>query len=165
MPENNLFTQIIPIITIVLCIGFVAVYKLISNMRSAAVGKNNPASSLKILATEQSKPELPERIESDYPVLVMQAQSAVKCTLKELSLSGAFLSCPFPRPIGEIFDIKIFYKDHDSLKLNTEVTWNNGSVPASQIVNRGMRIRFLQMSPNERLFISDLINPPSDRPS
>ena len=159
MPENNLFSQIIPIITIVLCIGFIAVYKLLSNMRSAAVGKNNPASSLKVIAADQTTPKLPERVESDYSVLVMRDRSALKCTAKEISLSGAFLACPVPRSIGEIFDIKIFLNDHDPLKLNAEVTWNNGSVPAGDIVNRGMRVRFLKMGPNDRTIISDLINP------
>ena len=54
------------------------------------------------------------------------------------------------------FKIKIIYEKDRSLLLNADVLWNNCNVPLDQIITRGMNIRFLKMSADERLILKDL---------
>jgi hypothetical protein len=71
--------------------------------------------------------------------------------------NGAFVTCPKPFPIGETFQIKIIFEKEKSLALNADVLWNNNNVPRDQIVARGMKVRFLQLSKDERQFLKDIV--------
>jgi hypothetical protein len=41
--------------------------------------------------------------------------------------------------------------------LNAEVVWSNANVPEDKIVNRGMGIRFINNSDDDRKCLNDLI--------
>ncbi|MFC1577560.1 PilZ domain-containing protein [Thermodesulfobacteriota bacterium] len=78
--------------------------------------------------------------------------------MKEISLNGAFVTCPRPFPIGEAFQIKIFLGAEKSLTLKADVLWNNSNVPQDQIVARGMKVRFLQLSDDERQILNEIVS-------
>ena len=59
--------------------------------------------------------------------------------------------------IGETFQIKIIFEKEKSLALNADVLWNNNNVPRDQVVARGMKVRFLQLSKDERQFLKDIV--------
>ena len=86
-----------------------------------------------------------------------RSQGFAKVGIKEITLIGAFVTCPLPLAIGEAFQIKIFFKKGNSLTLQADVIWNNKNVPRDQIVSRGMRVRFLQLTEGDRQFLKEML--------
>jgi hypothetical protein len=86
----------------------------------------------------------------------------MKVGIKELTINGAFITCPNPFPVGESFPIKILLNDRQPQTFTAEVLWNNQNVLEEEIVTRGMKVRFLQLSEDDRLIINNIIsgNPP-----
>ena len=52
----------------------------------------------------------------------------------------------------------ILCEEEKSLALKADVLWNNNNVPRDQIVARGMKVRFLQLSDSERQFIEEIVS-------
>jgi hypothetical protein len=48
--------------------------------------------------------------------------------------------------------------NRDPLTVNAEVVWSNINVPDEKIVNRGMGIRFIQVTEDDREFLSEMIS-------
>ena len=90
--------------------------------------------------------------------MIERSQGLMKVSLKEITLNGAFLTCPNPLPIGETFPINILLKDQEPLNFNSEVLWNNQNVAADKVVSRGMKVRFLQLSAGDRKVLYELIS-------
>jgi len=108
------------------------------------------------LATPEPMPAI-ERLKIECPAIVERSQGFTRVGIKEISINGAFVTCPKPFPIGETFQIKIIFEKEKSLALNADVLWNNNNVPRDQIVARGMKVRFLQLSKDERQFLKDIV--------
>ena len=70
--------------------------------------------------------------------------------LKDISLGGAFVVCDKPMALQEKFRIAIKLSGQDPLELNSEVVWSNFSVPADKVVNRGMGVRFIENTMEDR---------------
>jgi hypothetical protein len=102
----------------------------------------------------------PERRKLICPALVEEPRGILKTSLLELTLSGAFLTCPNPRPIGQALELRILIDPRESLKFEAEVLWNNINVSADKIIHRGMSVRFLQLSPDDRKALSRIVNEP-----
>jgi hypothetical protein len=81
----------------------------------------------------------------------------MKVGIKELTTSGAFITCPHPFAVGESFAIKILLNNRGAHRFQAEVIWNNQNVIDEEIVVRGMKVRFLQLSENERKLIDETI--------
>ncbi|MBE9544118.1 MAG: PilZ domain-containing protein [Proteobacteria bacterium] len=160
MQDANFLTQILPVLTIFLCVFIFVTYKILSRIKHQAQG--NPdgrrLSEFK-LAPLEPMPAI-ERLKIECPAIVERPQGFTKVGIKEISINGAFATCPKPLPIGETFPIKIIFEKEKSIVLQAEVTWNNMNVAADKIVARGMKISFLQLSDHARRTLEKLITPP-----
>ena len=156
MENTNFLTQILPILTIPLFVFVFVIYKILSRIKHQAQG--NPdgrrLSEFK-LATPEPMPAI-ERLKIKCPAIVERPQGFTKVGIKEISIDGAFATCPKPFPIGETFPIKIVFEKEKSLVIEAEVTWNNMNVAADKIVARGMKIRFLQLPDHARQALEKL---------
>jgi hypothetical protein len=160
MDSPQLITKILPIVTIILAFVFFIALKLTSRFKSRALGKPDGKNIPDFRIAVNHKKQNRDRIKLKCPALVERPRGIMKTSVKEITLNGAFLTCPNPLPIGEAFQVKIFIANHHPLKFDADVLWNNRNVSVEKIVSRGMKIRFLQLSNNERLTLEKIISNP-----
>ena len=157
MKNPNFLAQVLPILAIILCAVFFIIYKILSRIKNQAMGQpaGGKLADFK-LATANKRPAV-ERLKLECPALIERSQGFTKVGIKEISINGAFVTCPRPLPVGETFQIKILFKKDKSLALKADVLWNNNNVPRDEVVARGMKVRFLQLSDDERQFIEEIV--------
>ncbi len=158
MEGSHLITRVLPLVTIILVIVFVVALKVISRVKNRAFGSQSGHSLSGIDMEPSNDIQNRDRLKIKCPVMIERSQGLMKVSLKEITLNGAFLTCPNPLPIGETFPINILVKDQEPLKFNAEVLWNNQNVAADKIVSRGMKVRFLQLSTGDRKVLYELIS-------
>ena len=158
MKNPNFLAQVLPILAIILCAVFFIIYKILSRIKNQAMGQpvGGKLADFK-LATADKRPAV-ERLKLECPALIERSQGFTKVGIKEISINGAFVTCPRPLPVGETFQIKIIFKKDKSLALKADVLWNNNNVPQDQIVARGMKVRFLQLTGDEQLFLKEILS-------
>ena len=158
MKNPNFLVQVLPILAIILCAVFFIIYKILSRIKNQAMGQpvGGKLADFK-LATADKRPAV-ERLKLECPALIERSQGFTKVGIKEISINGAFVTCPRPLPVGETFQIKIIFKKDKSLALKADVLWNNNNVPRDEVVARGMKVRFLQLSDDERQFIEEIVS-------
>jgi len=66
---------------------------------------------------------------------------------------SAFIRCPKPLRLNEIFDMTINAPDR-RLSVNAEVVWSNIHGRDDEITPRGMGVRFLNMASEDQAFIT-----------
>ena len=66
--------------------------------------------------------------------------------VRNISIGGAFICCAQPLPIGEMFELTMMASDSEPVKAAAKVVWSNVNVPDGKVVNRGMGVRFINMS-------------------
>jgi hypothetical protein len=158
MEGSDLITKVLPLVTIILVVVFVIALKVISRAKNKAFG-NQSRDSLSGIDMEPSNDvQNRDRLKIKCPVLIERSQGLMKVSLKEITLNGAFLTCPNPLPIGELFPMSILVQDQEPLKFNAEVLWNNQNVAADKIVSRGMKVRFLRLSTGDRKVLYEIIS-------
>ena len=158
MKNPNFLAQVLPILAIILCAVFFIIYKILSRLKNQAMGHpvGGKLADFK-LATADKGPAI-ERLKLECPALIERSQGFTKVGIKEISINGAFVTCPRPLPVGETFQIKIIFKKDKSLALKADVLWNNNNVPQDQVVARGMKVRFLQLTGDEQLFLKEILS-------
>ena len=77
--------------------------------------------------------------------------------LKDISLGGAFVVCAEPLALNDKFKISIRIPNRELLILNAEVVWSNSNVPADRVVNRGMGIRFIENTEEDRQRLNEAL--------
>ena len=157
MEGSQLITKVLPLVTIILVVVFVVALKVISRAKNKAVGNQSENSLAGIDIEASNDVQNRDRLKIICPVLIERSQGLMKVSLKEITLNGAFLTCPDPLPIGETFPINILVQDQEPLRFDAEVLWNNQNVAADKIVSRGMKVRFLQLSTGDRKVLYELI--------
>ena len=158
MEGSQLITKVLPLVTIILVVVFVVALKVISRAKNKAVGNQSENSLAGIDIEASNDVQNRDRLKIICPVLIERSQGLMKVSLKEITLNGAFLTCPDPLPIGEAFPINILVQDQEPLRFDAEVLWNNQNVAADKIVSRGMKVRFLQLSTGDRKVLYELIS-------
>lgn len=158
MEGPRLITQVLPLVTIILVVVFFIALKLISRAKNKAFGNQSGRSLAGIQIDTPNDGRNRHRIKLKCPALIERSRGLMKVSLKEITLNGAFLTCPNPLPIGETFPVSILLQDQDPLKFNAEVLWNNQNVATDKIITRGMKVRFLQLSAGDRNVINELIS-------
>ncbi|UCE53456.1 MAG: PilZ domain-containing protein [Desulfobacterales bacterium] len=157
MEGSQLFTRILPIVTLILVVVFSLALKLISRFKSRALGSLSGQSLAGFQIDAKNETQDRNRIKIKCPVLIEKSQGIMKTSLRELALSGAFLTCPNPLPIGDTFRVKIFMEERPPLKFDAEVMWNNKNVSEDKIISRGMKVRFLQLSDEDRKILNEIV--------
>lgn len=98
------------------------------------------------------------RVDITWPVRIQTSQGTIEADTKNIGLGGAFICCHEPLPLRENFRLTINSPNHDPLMVKAEVVWSNINVPDEKIVNRGMGIRFIQLTEDDREFLSEMIS-------
>jgi uncharacterized protein (TIGR02266 family) len=111
----------------------------------------------RLAETGQKKRQHP-RVDITWPVRMKTSQGTIEAETENISLGGAFICCHKPLPLGENFRLTIDCPNRDPLTVNAEVVWSNINVPDEKIVNRGMGIRFIQVTEDDRKFLSEMIS-------
>ena len=75
---------------------------------------------------------------------------------KDISVSGAYVCCAKPLRLNEVVDIVIKAPDK-SLSVKAEVVWSNIYGPDDNINPRGMGVRFLTISGEDRKVIAKAV--------
>ena len=103
------------------------------------------------------------RAELKWPVTMETPEGPIKAETKNISLGGAFIYCENPLATSQVFPLSIEVDDHKSLEVTAEVVWNNANVPDDIVVTRGMGVRFLQISAEDRHFVNRAVQSHLDK--
>ena len=76
---------------------------------------------------------------------------------KDISTRGAYVCCARPLRLNEVFHMSI-NSPEKSLHVKAEVVWSNIYGPDDEINPRGMGVRFLKISSQDRKFIAKEVN-------
>lgn len=97
------------------------------------------------------------RIAISWPGRMETSQDSMTIQLNDLSEGGAFVVCTKPLPLAEKFRLTINAPDDDALTLNAEVVWSNANVPEDKVINRGMGVRFIENTDENRGSLNHII--------
>ena len=157
MDGNSPIIQGLLLISIFLALLFFIFFRFVSRYKKKALGDTDSKSIHNLQFQVQSQTAQAERVQLKRPALIEKAAGVMKVGIKELTTSGAFISCPHPFPVGESFAIKILLSQDTTYRFQAEVIWNNQNVINEEIVVRGMKVRFLKLSEQERKMIRETI--------
>ena len=158
MEGQSSIIQGLPFITIILALMLFIILRIVSRFKKQALGEDSAKRIPNFQFEVKADQSLPERIQLKCPALIDIPKGVMKVGIKELTTSGAFVTCPNPFPIGESFPIKILLNDRLPQTFNAEVVWNNQNVIEEEIVSRGMKVRFLKLSDSDRKMINEIIS-------
>jgi hypothetical protein len=157
MEGKSSIIQGLPLITIILGLLFFIILRVVARFKKKARGGtgSKSAAGFQFEAKNEIKPS--ERIQLGCPALIDRSKGVMKVCIKELTTSGAFVTCPNPFPIGDSFPLKILLADRSPQTFDAEVLWNNQNVLEEEVVTRGMKVRFLHLSEKDRQVIDEII--------
>ena len=137
--------------------GFVLLWFLrIVFKRRVAKKKSNQMAAAAQKTSWAEKRKHP-RVSVSWPARLETPEGSLNVQLKDISLGGAFVVCPSPLPLSEKFHIFIEPPGQTSIELNAEVVWSNANVPEDKIINRGMGIRFINNTDEDRSRLNNVI--------
>ena len=76
---------------------------------------------------------------------------------RDVSLQGAFIRCRNPLNLNEVFDMVVDVPEK-SLNVRAEVVWSNIHGPDDKITPRGMGVRFVEISKEDRRIIAQKLD-------
>jgi hypothetical protein len=158
MQGSGIDIRVILIATLLLAGVLFMAWKLIARAKNKAAGRQRDESLIGFQFDASTDKQNCGRKKLICPVLLKKSQGVMKTSLKELTLNGAFLTCPNPLPIGEMFPVKIIMENREPLKFDAEVLWNNNNVSTDKIIHRGMKVRFLQLSNDDRKTLNEVVS-------
>ena len=157
MDAKSSIIQGLPFISIVLALLFFIFLRVISRYKKQALGDADGKNVQYLQFEVKEETTQAERVQLKRPALIEKSEGVMKVCIKELTTSGAFITCPQPLPVGASFTIKILLHHCKAHRFQAEVIWNNQNVIEEEIVVRGMKVRFLQLTDTERKMIDDII--------
>ena len=92
------------------------------------------------------------RAEIRLPVTIESARGTIEAKLRNLGIGGAYIHCDETPEPGERISLKIRPPESSELKVIAEVIW------AGKVLALGMGVRFVEMSDEDRQFISDTVS-------
>jgi len=90
------------------------------------------------------------RVGLKLPVTMETVNGKMEAETLNVTQSGAFIICKNPLSVKEALSLSINLPKDDSLTMNAQVIWSNKNVPEEKVVNRGMGVRFVQVSSENR---------------
>ena len=157
MDAKSSIIQGLPFISIVLALLFFIFLRIVSRYKKQALGDADGKNVQHLQFDVHDETPQAERVQLKRPALIEKAAGVMKVGIKELTTSGAFITCPRPFPVGTSFIINILLHHHKTHRFQAEVIWNNQNVIEEEIVVRGMKVRFLQLTDKERKMIDEII--------
>jgi hypothetical protein len=86
------------------------------------------------------------RVDINWPVTIETTYGTIEAEVKNISLGGAFICCKKPLEIKKVFRMTMIGPENEPLIATAQVAWSNANVPEEKVVNRGMGVRFINMS-------------------
>ena len=129
--------------------------RIVFKRRVAKKQSNQMAASAQRTSWEEKRQH--PRISVSWPARCETPDGPLKGQLKDISLGGAFVVCPNPLALSEKFRISIDPPRQTPVELNAEVVWSNANVPEDKVINRGMGVRFINNSDEDRSRLNDVI--------
>jgi hypothetical protein len=86
------------------------------------------------------------RVDINWPVSIETTYGTIEGEVKNISLGGAFICCKKPLQLRKVFRMTMIGPENESLIATAQVAWSNANVPEEKVVNRGMGVRFINMS-------------------
>jgi c-di-GMP-binding flagellar brake protein YcgR len=97
------------------------------------------------------------RAKIQWPVIVQKSTGVIEGVTLNISSTCVFIGCRRPLRLNEVFDMVITTPDQD-IGAKAEVVWSNKYGPDDHITPRGMGVRFLDISEEDKRFISKAVN-------
>lgn len=95
------------------------------------------------------------RADVKWPVAIETDERTIEGVTLNMSTNGAFVRCASPLRLNEVVDMIIDVPNLGrSLKVNVEVVWSNIYGPDDETTPRGMGVRFLNISSEDRQIIA-----------
>ena len=92
------------------------------------------------------------RVEIRWPVTIKCARGTIEAKLRNLGIGGAYIHCDETPEPGEQISLTIKPPESSALEVIAEVIW------AGKVLALGMGVRFVEMSDEDRQFISDAVS-------
>jgi Tfp pilus assembly protein PilZ len=92
-----------------------------------------------------------------WPGQMEISEKSMTVQLKDISAGGAFVVYDQPLPLSEKFRLTINAPENDALTLNAEVVWSNANVPQDKVINRGMGVRFIENTDEDRSRLNQIL--------
>ena len=96
-----------------------------------------------------------------WQVNALTPEGPLEGVTKDISTKGAYVCCARPLRLNEVFHMSI-NSPEKSLNVKAEVVWSNIYGPDDEISPRGMGVRFLKISSQDRKLIAKEVNQYSD---
>ena len=104
----------------------------------------------------KQKEKMPRR-EFTWPVVLQHLGSEITGTTTTITPNGVYVRCPEPLKLNEMCDMTIAAPDRN-IKVKVEVVWSNIHGPDDHITPRGMGVRFLVISGEDRSYITKALD-------
>ncbi|UCG20829.1 MAG: PilZ domain-containing protein [Deltaproteobacteria bacterium] len=93
-----------------------------------------------------------------WPVVFKTDKNSVSGVTVNVGPDGVFVRCQSPSKLNEVGELTITIPDSKhSIKAKAEVVWSNIYGPDDEISPRGMGVRFLRISSEDRKFIATAV--------
>jgi len=107
------------------------------------------------------KQHISPRANLRWQVNAVTPKGPLEGVTKAISTRGAYVCCARPLRLNEVFHMSINAPEK-SLHVKAEVVWSNKYGPDDEIHPRGMGVRFLKISSQDRKFIAREVSQQSD---
>ena len=97
----------------------------------------------------------------EWQVNAVTAKGTLEGVTKDISTKGAYVCCARPLRLNEVFHMSINAPEK-SLNVKAEVVWSNIYGPDDHITPRGMGVRFIKISSQDRKFIAKEVSQHAD---
>ena len=126
--------------------GFVLVFVVyyFSKVRAGSALDYPTSMKLPQISGEQKRKH--PRVDINFPVSMETSEGTTAAEVKNISLGGAFICCKKPLPLGEVFRLTMMRPDQEPVTTTAAVVWSNENVPDEKVINRGMGVRFINVS-------------------
>ncbi len=86
------------------------------------------------------------RVDINWPVSIETSYGTITAEVKNISLGGAFICCKKPLQLRKVFRMTMIGPENEPVIATAQVAWSNANVPEEKVINRGMGVRFINMS-------------------
>lgn len=98
------------------------------------------------------------RAKLKWQVVIKNGRGSMNGVTHDLSPNGTYIRCAKPLKLQEVFDIVIEVPNSDRpINANVEVVWSNIYGPDDNINPRGMGVRFITISGEDRKVIAKAV--------
>jgi Tfp pilus assembly protein PilZ len=148
MDSNTLLSSMF--IGAAIFVGFVLVWFLRIFYKKRMTSNHSGQILVSSQSTSWEEKRKHPRVSVSWSAVIETSGGSEQAQLKDISLGGAFVVCQKPLSLSEKFCMTISTEAPQAIRLNAEVVWSNVNVPADRIINRGMGVRFIDNSNEDR---------------